>query len=51
MDILEFFFLLFISMIIISWVSVFITSIFQPDRFKKYNDDNDLGDWEQGWPF
>ena len=51
MDILEFFFLLFISMIIISWVSVFITLIFQPNRFKKDNDEKDLPDWEQGWPF
>lgn len=51
MDIFEFFFILFISMYIISWVSVFITSIFQPDRFKKDADNNDSSDWEQGWPF
>jgi hypothetical protein len=51
MDMLEFFFFLFFFAIIISWVSVFITSIFQPDRFKKDNDDNDRQDWEQGWPF
>jgi hypothetical protein len=48
---LEFFFLLFVSFVIISWVIVFITSILQPDRFKKDNDDNDRQDWEQGWPF
>lgn len=51
MDMLEFFFFLFFFAIIISWVSVFIISIIQPDRFKKDNDDNDRQDWEQGWPF
>jgi hypothetical protein len=51
MEFIECMFLLFISFTIISWVSAFITSIFQPNRFKKNNNERDRQDWEQGWPF
>ena len=51
MNFFEFMFVLFFVLIIISWFSVFITAIFQPNRFKKNNKKNELPEWEQGWPF
>ena len=51
MELIEDMFLLFILLFIISYVSVIITSIFQPNRFKKDNIKEDKPEWEQGWPF